>query len=65
MPSAGVIAAACTMLIGGDTATFIALNHAAINCSITSLAVGRTRTSLTCFNDHSHLRAAGIDASFR
>lgn len=57
--SAGAIAAACTLLLGGDAETFVRLNRTAINASITKIVTGRGGLSLVSFNDHGHLEARG------
>ncbi len=57
--SAGAIAAACTLILGGDAETFVRLNRTAINASITKVVTGRSGLSLVSFNDHGHLEAQG------
>lgn len=57
--SAGTIAAACTLLLGGDAETFVRLNRTAVNASITKIVAGRGGLSLVSFNDHGHLEAQG------
>lgn len=57
--SAGTIAAACTLLLGGDAETFVRLNRTAVNASITKIVSGRGGLSLVSFNDHGHLEAQG------
>lgn len=57
--SAGTIAAACTLLLGGDAETFVRLNRTGINASITKIVTGRGGLSLVSFNDHGHLEARG------
>lgn len=57
--SAGAIAAACTLLLGGDAETFVRFNRTGINAGITKIVTGRGGLSLVSFNDHGHLEAQG------
>ena len=59
--SAGTIAAICARLLGAPNAgTVVALNRVAVNGAITTLAAGRSGTSLLTFNEQSHLDAASV-----
>lgn len=60
--SAGTIAAACSLLLGGDAEAFVRINRTAINASITTIAIGRSGLSLVSLNDHGHLQAQGREA---
>ncbi len=60
--SAGTIAAACSLLVGGDAETFVRFNRTGINASITKIATGRSGLSLLSFNEHAHLDAQGREA---
>lgn len=57
--SAGTIAAACSLLVGGDPETFVRFNRTGINASITKIITGRSGLSLVSFNDHAHLEVQG------
>lgn len=57
--SAGVIAAACTLLVGGDAETFVRFNRTGINASITKVVTGRSGLSLVSFNEHAHIEVHG------
>lgn len=53
--SAGVIAAACTQLLGIDFETWPRLANVIVNASVTKIVSGRSGTSMVTFNDHAHL----------
>jgi broad specificity phosphatase PhoE len=53
--SGGVVAALCAALLGGGAAAVVALNRTAVNAAITTVAVGRSGTSLLSWNEHAHL----------
>ena len=55
MTSAGVIAAACTQLLGIDIETWPRLANVIVNASVTKIVSGRSGTSMVTFNDHAHL----------
>ncbi|MDT3396550.1 histidine phosphatase family protein [Streptomyces sp. B1866] len=52
--SGGVLAALCGALLPAPPAGIVALNRVTVNAAITTLAVGRSGTSLLTFNDHAH-----------
>ncbi len=54
--SGGVISAVATGLLAVPARTFIALNRVTINTGITTLAHGRSGTTLVSFNEHAHLQ---------
>jgi broad specificity phosphatase PhoE len=53
--SAGVIAAACTQLLGINSETWPRLANVMVNASVTKIVSGRSGTSMVTFNDHAHL----------
>lgn len=53
--SGGVLAAACAGILGAAS-TFVALHRVLVNAGLTTIAVGRSGTSLLSFNDHAHLQ---------
>jgi broad specificity phosphatase PhoE len=57
--SAGVIAAACALLTGGDAEAFVRFNRTGINAGITKIASGRSGLTLLTFNEHAHLEVQG------
>lgn len=57
--SAGVVAAACALLTGGDAESFVRFNRTAINAGITKIVTGRGGLSLVSFNEHGHIEAQG------
>jgi broad specificity phosphatase PhoE len=52
--SGGIIAAVCARLLGGSSASVVALNRVTANGAITKLTLGRGGTSVVSFNDHAH-----------
>ncbi|MCX4461882.1 histidine phosphatase family protein [Streptomyces sp. NBC_01728] len=52
--SGGLLAALCGTLLPLPPEGVVALNRVTVNASITTLAVGRSGTSLLTFNDHAH-----------
>ncbi|TVZ76421.1 MULTISPECIES: histidine phosphatase family protein [unclassified Streptomyces] len=52
--SGGVLAALCGVLLSLPPAAVVALNRVTVNAAVTTLAVGRSGTSLLTFNDHAH-----------
>jgi broad specificity phosphatase PhoE len=52
--SGGLLAALCGTLLSLPPEGVVALNRVTVNASITTLAVGRSGTSLLTFNDHAH-----------
>ncbi len=54
--SGGVISAVVTSLLAVPARTFIALNRVTINTGVTTLAHGRSGTTLVSFNEHAHLQ---------
>ncbi|MBF6619564.1 MAG: histidine phosphatase family protein [Patulibacter sp.] len=57
--SAGVIAAVCALLTGGEAEAFVRFNRTGINAGITKIATGRSGLSLISFNEHAHLEVHG------
>jgi broad specificity phosphatase PhoE len=57
--SAGPISAVAAALLGAPPHGWLALNRVMVNTSITTLTVGRSGTSLVCFNDHAHVVGEG------
>ncbi|RZU31912.1 histidine phosphatase family protein [Blastococcus saxobsidens] len=53
--SGGVIAAVVAGLLGAPADGVVALNRAAVNVGVTSLAAGGSGLSLLAFNDHAHV----------
>ena len=53
--SGGPLAWAASSAIGGDAATWRALNRVTVNSGVTTFAHGRRGLSLLSFNEHSHL----------
>jgi broad specificity phosphatase PhoE len=56
--SAGVIAAAATIVLELPATALIPLNHVGINAGVTTLTHGRRGTTLITFNEHAHLPRA-------
>jgi broad specificity phosphatase PhoE len=57
--SAGPISAVAAALLGVPPRGWLALNRVMVNTSITTVAVGRSGTSLVTVNDHAHLAGEG------
>jgi broad specificity phosphatase PhoE len=57
--SAGPISAVAAALLGVPPQGWLALNRVMVNTSITTVAVGRSGTSLVTVNDHAHLAGDG------
>lgn len=57
--SGGVIAAVATALLAVPARTFIAFNRVSVNSGLTTLAHGRSGTTLVSFNEHAHLQHPG------
>jgi broad specificity phosphatase PhoE len=57
--SAGPISAVAAALLDAPPHGWLALNRVMVNTGITTLAVGRSGTSLVCFNDHAHVAGEG------
>lgn len=57
--SAGVIATACSTLLGASPAGFLAMNRVVVNGSVSKLLHGRGGTQVLSFNDHAHLEQGG------
>ena len=63
--SGGVIAAACTELLGLDNEQWPRLARVIVNTSVTKVITGRSGTSLVSFNDHAHLEATRDLTTYR
>lgn len=63
--SGGVIALACTHLLGLPTRRWGAIARVVVNGSITKILSGRSGTNLLTFNDHAHLESVRSLITYR
>ncbi|MFD7671905.1 histidine phosphatase family protein [Streptomyces anulatus] len=52
--SGGILAALCSTLLSLLAEGIVALNRVAVNAAVTTLAVGKSGTTLLTFNEHAH-----------
>jgi len=57
--SGGVISAACVALLELPAHAFVTFNHVSVNAGISTVAHGRSGTSLVSFNEHGYLEHDG------